>query len=65
MGKLTKSMSFKSAVINVEDMTLTEELKDETNEFDIMDILKAWDGIPGVSITIKQDTDYVSAGGEE
>ena len=55
MAKSTKAVSFQKAQINLEDMTLTEYLKDETNTFNIMDILKAWDGIDNINWSIKQD----------
>ena len=55
MAKSTKAVSFQKAQINLADMTLTEYLKDETNTFNIMDILKAWDGIDNINWSIKQD----------
>jgi len=55
MAKSTKAVSFQKAQINLEDMTLTEYLKDETNTFHIMDILKEWDGIDNINWSIKQD----------
>ena len=55
MAKSTKVVSFQKAQINLEDMTLTEYLKDETNTFNIMDILKEWDGIDNINWSIKQD----------
>ena len=55
MAKSTKAVSFQKAQINLEDMTLTEYLKDETNTFNIMDILKEWDGIDNINWSIKQD----------
>lgn len=55
MAKSTKAVSFQKAQINLQDMTLTEYLKDETNTFNIMDILKAWDGVDGINFSIKLD----------
>ena len=55
MAKSTKAVSFQKAQINLKDMTLTEYLKDETNTFSIMDILKEWDGIDGINFSIKID----------
>lgn len=55
--KQTKSMSFTKAVIDVDNMTITEETKDGENVFRIEDILNEWNGVYGVSITIKRDTE--------
>ena len=55
MAISTKAVSFQKAQINLKDMTLTEYLKDETNTFSIMDILKEWDGIDGINFSIKID----------
>nr|DAL75257.1 MAG TPA: YonK protein [Caudoviricetes sp.] len=53
--KRTKSISLKNATINLEDETVTEYTKDETRTYNIRKILKDWDQVDGVSITIKQD----------
>jgi hypothetical protein len=50
-------MSFKNAEINTDDMTIVEVGKDYTNEYNILDVLKSWNGIEGISLTIKQDSD--------
>ena len=55
MAKISKSMGFQKAQINLEDMTLTEYLKDETNTYSIMDILREWDKVDGISWNIKLD----------
>ena len=39
----------------IEDETVTEYTKDETRTYNIRKILKDWDQVDGVSITIKQD----------
>lgn len=53
--KRTKSISLKNATINLGDETVTEYTKDETRTYNIRKILKDWDQVDGVSITIKQD----------
>lgn len=60
MAKLSKSQAFKSAVISKEDMTITEFLKDETKTYDLMKLIEAWDGVEGISLTIKQDSELPS-----
>lgn len=65
MAKISKSMAFKDAQLNLNDMTLTEFKKDDTTEYNIMDILKEWDGIEGISLTIKLDNDVNEIGDSE
>lgn len=55
--KRTKSISLKNATINLEDETVTEYTKDETRTYNIRKILKDWNHVDGVSITIKQDNE--------
>lgn len=55
MAKTTKAVSFKNAVINTEDMTITEINKDDSVEYDLLTVLKDWNGIEGISLTIKFD----------
>lgn len=57
MAKKTKSITFKSATIDKEQGTITEFLKDEAKTYSIEKLLEEWNGIDGVSITIKQDDD--------
>jgi hypothetical protein len=54
MAKFNKSITFEKAQINVEDGTITEYLKDETNVYRIADIMKDWDGIDEITFTIKK-----------
>lgn len=55
MAKVSKSASFKNAVINKEDMTITEYTKDDTKVYSLEKLLADWDGIECISLTIKQD----------
>lgn len=57
MAKKTKSIAFKNATINIDDMTITEFTKDDTKVYDLKKILQDWDNIDGISLTIKQDND--------
>jgi hypothetical protein len=65
MAKISKSMSFKDAEINLEDLSLTEFKKDNTTEYNIMDILKEWNGIKGISLVIKLDNDVNTIGEDD
>lgn len=55
MAKVSKSASFKNAVINKEEMTITEYTKDDTKVYNLGKLLEEWDGIECISLTIKQD----------
>ncbi len=57
MAKKTKSIAFKNATINIDDMTITEFTKDDTKVYDLKKVLQDWDNIDGISLTIKQDND--------
>ncbi len=54
MAKVAKSVSFEKAQIDMKDHTITEYLKDETNTYKLDDILKDWDGVDGITFSIKQ-----------
>ena len=57
MAKKTKSIAFKNATINIDDMTITEFTKDDTKVYDLKKVLQDWDNIDCISLTIKQDND--------
>lgn len=57
MAKVTRTASFTKAVINKEDMTITEYSKDETRVYSLEKLIEDWDGVEGISLTIKQDND--------
>lgn len=58
--KKTNTNTFKNATINVKDMIITEHTKDADYTFDLKKVLSAWDGIDGISLVIKQDTDILN-----
>jgi hypothetical protein len=60
MAKSTKSISFKNAVISKDDMKITEYMKDETKSYSLLNLIEEWDGVEGISLTIKQDNDIPS-----
>ena len=53
----SNSVTFKNATIDTDDMTITEYTKDESYSFNLFDVLKRWDGIDGISLSIKKDSD--------
>ena len=57
MAKASKSIAFKNAVIDKAEGTITEFTKDDTKTYSIDKLLEDWDGIEGISLTIKQDDD--------
>ena len=54
--KKNLSLSLKNATIDLEDMTITEYTKDDSETFSLInDVLSMFDGIDGVSISIKKE----------
>ena len=58
--KKTNTNTFKNATIDVKNMTITEHTKDADYVFDLKKVLSDWDGIDGISLVIKQDTDILN-----
>lgn len=54
MAQFRKSVSFKKAVIDMEDRTITEYDKDGTRVYSLDTILRAWDGVEGIAFSIQQ-----------
>lgn len=57
MAKVSKSVLFKGAMIDLEEMKIYETTKDETLEYDLNSILQDWNGVEGISLSIKKDSD--------
>ena len=57
MAKASKSITFKNAVIDKAEGTITEFTKDDTKVYSIEKLLEDWDQVEGISLTIKQDDD--------
>lgn len=60
MAKTTRATAFSKAVINTDDMTITEYNKDDTKVYSIEKLLSEWNGVKGISLTIKQDSEIPS-----
>ena len=60
MAKMNHSVTFEKATINMEDLTLTEFLKDEAIEHGLIDIFKDWAGIDNLTISIKNTGEYTA-----
>ena len=60
MVKSNHTVTYTKAVIDKEAGTITEYLKDCTNVYFIDNILDEWDGVEGISITIKKDKELPS-----
>ena len=52
-----KSVSFRNAVVDVENMKITEYTKDDQYEFNLLDVLKDWDQVEGISLTIRKENE--------
>lgn len=57
MAKISKTVSLKNATICMDDMTITEYMKDDTKTYDLKNLLNEWNGIDGISLTIRQDNE--------
>lgn len=55
MAKISKSLSFKNCVIDINDGTITEYTKDGENVYNLKNILSEWNGVDGISFNLKQD----------
>lgn len=45
---------YSHTTIDCSDMTLTEYRGDDTKTYDIVEILKRWNGVPDIEIEIRQ-----------
>lgn len=57
MAQAKKAVTFKNAIIDMKDGTITEFTKDETNVYNLQDVLAEWDGVEGISITIQNTSE--------
>lgn len=57
MAKSSKSILYKNAEIDMESDSISEVTKDETRVYSLSNLLKSWNKIPGISLTIKLDED--------
>lgn len=58
--KSSMSVTIKNATLDVANDTIMEERKEEVITSSLSKLLKSWDGIDGISITIKKDSADVS-----
>ncbi len=54
MAFYEKREKYAQATIDLSDGTLTEFYPDGTKTFNIDDILKRWDGVPNITLTIER-----------
>lgn len=59
MAKMMKSVTFNNAMIDMGAMEIIEHDKngDEVGRFALTDVFQTWDGIYGITVSIKQSTD--------
>lgn len=62
MAKISKQINFRNCTINFDDQTIVEITKDETKVYKLDSILKDWDGIEGISFTLKQEDELTPDG---
>lgn len=54
MATAVRSESFTNAVIDSEDMTITEYTPDSMRTYSLSEFLKRWDGIPDIVLSISR-----------
>lgn len=59
MAKEQRALTLKNCVIDLNDGTITEYVKDDTNEYTIHEILGEFEGIDGVSLTLRVEDDLL------
>lgn len=60
MAVVNKSVTFTNATINKDRMIIKEDQKDGIQTYSIDKLLDEWNGIPGISLTIKQKDEIPS-----
>lgn len=60
MAKASKSIAFKNATIDKDEMTITEFTKDDTKVYSLNKLIEEWDKIDGISLVMKKDDDVPS-----
>lgn len=60
MAKAYKSEKYTKAMINLEDKTITEVTKDDCIIYSLEELLKRWDGIENISISLSTDEEIPS-----
>lgn len=60
MAQSNKSVSFKNAMIDLNEGVIVEVSKDETKTYSLGELLREWDMVEGVSIMLKQTTELPS-----
>ncbi len=57
MAKKIAKETFSHAIINTDDMTISEISKDDCKIYSLQELLERWNGVSDVSITISQTSD--------
>lgn len=65
MAQVKKAVSFKNAVINMDDYTITEFGKDDTKVYRLGDVLRDWHNVEGVTFTIQQTEELPAMNDQE
>ena len=54
MASVVKSENFENATIDINDMTITEYGRDDTKSYSLFELLKRWDGIPNITLSVRK-----------
>lgn len=65
MADFERRERFENAVIDMKDLTITEFTDSETRCYDLMSLLKRWDGVVGIALTIERKVPLPSDGRDD
>lgn len=54
MADLIKEEVYRNAIIDLDDMTITELSPDNEKTYSILDIIKRWKDVPNIEVVIRQ-----------
>ena len=58
MAKIDKTVTFKNATLNMNDMTLTEVGRDELIVHNLTEVLNMFDNVEGLNVTFKANDKF-------
>lgn len=61
MAQMKRSISFKKAMIDMSDRTITEYDKDAARTYRLDDILREWHGVEDITLSIQQSSEISAA----
>lgn len=62
MAEVAKSECYENAIIDLKDMTITEYGRDFSHCYSLHELLKRWDGVVGITLSISRCVPLVPDG---